>query len=152
MKIANSNLPKSLFKPHVKPYWSRDLNDLKKDAKTWRTWIDNGRPRDPDCPIFKEYKAAKSCYRAGLRRAKHKYNLDSYNDITRLDGNLNYHTRAVTNGDLKVPHPNLSLYKSSLSYSGSTLWSSIPHRIRGSNNLYSFKQLYKDNLGVQLPS
>ena len=82
VKIANSNLPKSLFKPHVKPYWSKDLNDLKKAAKTcWRTWTDNGRPRDPDCPIFKEYKAAKSCYRAGLRRAKHKYNLDSYNDI-----------------------------------------------------------------------
>ena len=69
--------------------------------------------------------------------------------FTRLDGNLNYYTCAVTNGDLKVPHPNLSLYKTSLSYSGSTLWNSIPLRIRGSNTLYSFKQLYKDNLVVQ---
>ena len=74
------------------------------------------------------------------------------NRFIRLDGNPNYHTRAFTNGDLKVPHSNLSLYKTSLSYSGSTLWYSVPLRIRGSNNLYSFKQLYKDNLVVQLPS
>ena len=53
------------------------------------------------------------------------------NRFTRLDGNLNYHTRAVTNGDLKVPHPNLSLYKTSLSYSSCTLWNSIPLIIRG---------------------
>ena len=57
-----------------------------------------------------------------------------------------YQTRAVTNGDLKVPHPNMSLYKSSLAYSGSTFWNSLPLTIRGSSSIFSFKFLVRNYL------
>ena len=52
----------------------------------------------------------------------------------------------VCSKDLKVPHPNMSLYKSSLAYSGSTLWNSLPLTIRGSSSIFSFKFLVRNYL------
>ena len=50
-----------------------------------------------------------------------------------------YQTLAATYGNLKVPHPSMSLYKSSLAYKGSILWNSLPVTIRGSSSILSFK-------------
>ena len=57
-----------------------------------------------------------------------------------------YHTRAVTNNDLIVPHASLSIYKSSVAFNGPTLW----NHIKEADSLYNFKNSYKTYLRVNI--
>ena len=46
--------------------------------------------------------------------------------------------RAVANRNFLKPKPILNLFKNSLSYSGATIWNSIPLEIKNSNSLDVF--------------
>ena len=46
--------------------------------------------------------------------------------------------RSVSNENCIIPRPNLSIYKKSLSYSGSVVWNSIPHEIKNYSSLNCF--------------
>ena len=56
----------------------------------------------------------------------------------RSDSIINTTLRSVSNENFIIPRPNLSIYKESLSYSGSVLWNSIPHEIKNSPSLNCF--------------
>ena len=47
---------------------------------------------------------------------------------------------------LNVPLPRTNYYKNSLSYSGATLWNSLPREIRQAEPLWIFKCLIKEAL------
>ena len=56
----------------------------------------------------------------------------------RSDSIINTTLRSVSNENFIIPRPNLSIYKESLSYSGSVVWNSIPHEIKNSSSLNCF--------------
>ena len=56
----------------------------------------------------------------------------------RSDSIINTTLRSVSNENFIIPRPNLSIYKESLSYSGSVIWNSIPHEIKNSSSLNCF--------------
>ena len=50
----------------------------------------------------------------------------------------------ATSRFITLPRPRIDLFKTSLSFSGTSLWNTIPKRIKSCNSLTSFKtQLYK---------
>ena len=52
-------------------------------------------------------------------------------------------TRGSTNNNLHLPKPNLTIFKSSLSYSGANLWNSLAMHIRDSPTYNTFKSRLK---------
>ena len=60
-----------------------------------------------------------------------------------MDDSRPYHTRAVSNKDLIIPHSHLSICKTSVSYSGATFWNSLPIQVLGSSSLSIFKHMLK---------
>ena len=52
-------------------------------------------------------------------------------------------TRGSTNNNLYLPKPNLTIFKSSLSYSGANVWLSLPMHIRDSPTYNTFKSRLK---------
>ena len=50
--------------------------------------------------------------------------------------------RSTSNKNFLIPKPKISLFKSSLSYSGALVWNSIPLRIKNSSTLESFTNKY----------
>ena len=69
IKASDLTLPKSKFRPYLKPYWDRALKDLHAGMREKRRkWISEGRPRGTTFLSYKEYKTAKSLFRAHHRR------------------------------------------------------------------------------------
>ena len=57
-------IPKSKFKPHLKPPWTKELSKAHKLMKYLRyVWLQNGRPRESDKTSYKENKHAKCEFR-----------------------------------------------------------------------------------------
>ena len=56
----------------------------------------------------------------------------------RSDSIINTTLRSVSNENFVIPRPKLSIFKESLSYSGSVIWNSIPLEIRNSSSLKCF--------------
>ena len=54
----------------------------------------------------------------------------------------NYRTRPTTNENLHFP----KCHQKSFLYTGTKTWNNVPRRIRKSNNVYSFKKLYRKAL------
>ena len=57
---------------------------------------------------------------------------------TRSNGIINTTLRSVSNENFVIPRPKLSIFKESLSYSGSVIWNSIPFEIKNSSSLNCF--------------
>ena len=55
-------------------------------------------------------------------------------------------TSSRYSNNLYMPKPRLDLFKTSLLYSGSTLWNALPQSIKGIKNINSFKKAYKQTL------
>ena len=51
-----------------------------------------------------------------------------------------YNLRSVTDDNLKPPKPNLEIFKKSLQYSGSLIWNEIPHNVKKSESVKTFKE------------
>ncbi len=57
---CDSCIPKSNYKPFLKPYWNSSLKDLHKHEMEMRqAWMSDGRPRGHDHPSYSNYKLAK---------------------------------------------------------------------------------------------
>ena len=69
-KTADVVLPRVKYRKHVKPYWNKALNDLKKVVLPARLeWIRRGSPRDPENLYYRQYKKVKCNYRREQRKA-----------------------------------------------------------------------------------
>ena len=71
---VSSKLPRSKYKGHLKPYWNEHLSALKHlKGKTYKSWGDAGRPRNPDNHLFTEYKQAKKNFSSTLSELARQY-------------------------------------------------------------------------------
>ena len=67
---ASSILPKSQFKPCLKPYWDKELKSLHKLMRIKRNiWVSEGRPRGEGHRSYSEYKQCKCDFRR-IQRGK----------------------------------------------------------------------------------
>ncbi|MCG8112938.1 MAG: reverse transcriptase family protein [Candidatus Thiodiazotropha taylori] len=82
IRRAADALPKTMFKPYLKPYWDSVLKNLHAGMREKRrNWLRNGRPRGLQHLSYKEYKAAKAIFRAHHRKCAEKYLLELNMDI-----------------------------------------------------------------------
>ena len=72
--VSDSTLPKTSFRPYLKPYWSRVLKDLHAVMREKRrNWIFNGRPRGCNNSSYNDYKQAKRLFRSQHRVCAENY-------------------------------------------------------------------------------
>ncbi len=72
--VCDTCIPKSSYKPYLKPYWNNTLKDLHRYEMSMRqTWIRNGRPRGHQHPSYTDYKLAKRRFRAYHRQCIEQY-------------------------------------------------------------------------------
>ena len=71
---AASRLPRSKFKKHLKPFWCHEMNLLKFDKiRTYKIWVDSGRPRDNGDAIRANYIASKKAFNRRLHVLANEY-------------------------------------------------------------------------------
>ncbi len=82
LKSAHEFVPKSKFCKNLKPFWKDKVKEHH-DAMTRcrRCWIEHGRPRGMDQPLFREYKHLKDAFRNTLKEAAQKYEADEFNKL-----------------------------------------------------------------------
>ena len=130
-------ISKSKFKPHLKPYWNKELTDAHQLMKYKRTlWKESGKPRGSTYLAYREYKQAKTEFRKLHREIVSQY-------LKELDDQINTAAEIDTKRFLK-------LIKSRRSKTGSKATSEItfngttyrdPQEINEQWQLY-FAQLY----------
>ena len=82
---AASDLPRTKYVKHIKPYWNEDLGRLKRDKiLTYRTWVNAGRPRNPEDPPMVAYKASKKLFAKTLRTLARQYESEEIIKATSL--------------------------------------------------------------------
>ena len=71
---ASKRLPHTSYRSHLKPFWNPHLSALKREkVRTYRLWIDAGRPREYDSPVFSDYKRSKNEFAKSLRYERRKF-------------------------------------------------------------------------------
>ena len=84
MHKAALNLPTSRFASHLKPYWSNELNNLKREKMYWfDQWKRNGRTLDDDNLIRINMKSSKKTFHKTLMALSRKYDNDVIADAAR---------------------------------------------------------------------
>ena len=79
---SDSVLPKTKFKPYLKPYWDTTLKDLHAAMRgKRRNWIREGRPRGHTHLSYREYKLTKCLFRTYHRKCAEKF-------LTELDSDI----------------------------------------------------------------
>ena len=74
INVADNNLPRSKYKPNIKPYWDERLSELKRDKILhYRRWVEQGRPRLHDNLFYIRYKTSKSTFMKYLRQTAREY-------------------------------------------------------------------------------
>ena len=82
IEVSDSVLPKSQFKPYLKPYWDSTLKDLHAAMRgKRRNWIRDGQPRGHNHISYREYKATKCLFRAYHRKCAEQF-------LTELDSDI----------------------------------------------------------------
>lgn len=110
IKTVDAQLVKSKYSKAVKPGWTERLSQLAKEKKkAWRAWSEHDRPREPDNPLWQDYKEAKRMLRRELRRHSHLQELNFIQEIDQAEGlNQDYFWKLI-NGRRKdrvtVVHP-----------------------------------------------
>ena len=67
-------IPKSKFKPHLKPYWNKELTDAHQLMKYKRTlWRETGKTRGSTYLAYRDYKQAKTEFRKLHRKIVSQY-------------------------------------------------------------------------------
>ena len=80
--VSDLVLPKTKFKPYIKPYWDTTLKGLHAAMRgKRRNWIREGRPRGHTHLSYREYKLTKCLFRAYHRKCAEKF-------LTELDSNI----------------------------------------------------------------
>ena len=89
---AENCFPLKKFKRFLKPYWNKELRDLHHKMKTKRgVWTGAGKPRNPTCRSYIEYKDAKRNFRRCHRHYVEKYLQSQNEEIDRaaeIDSNM----------------------------------------------------------------
>ena len=68
-------------------------------------------------------------------------------DLFKFTNEIHNHClRSASDNLLYVPKPNCELYRSSLAYSGSKIWNSIPQDVKNSYSVATFKNRYMDRI------
>lgn len=76
------SLPMKHFKKSLKPYWDNSLSSLNKEKKnTYKSWVEGGRPKDQENPLFRAYKNAKQTFRREQRKKTFEYEKKNFDDI-----------------------------------------------------------------------
>ena len=71
---SSESLPKTKFKPFLKPYWDSVLKNLHAIMhEKRRIWKREGQPRGKQHLAYKQYKAAKAIFRAHHRKCAENY-------------------------------------------------------------------------------
>ena len=71
---AALDLPRTNFKKHLKPYWSKELTVAKRiKVDTYRVWVNNGRPRGRDNPSYLEYVISKKNFAKLLKATAYRH-------------------------------------------------------------------------------
>ena len=114
---TSANIPSKSFHPSRSPGWTSEMKATCKESKRLlHLWVNAGRPRDPDNPIFAAHKAAKKAFRQAVRHHRRNTNeiffasLDTESDSHRF-------FRAVRN---RVSPPNLHPPTERITFEGST--------------------------------
>ena len=98
-KVAKT-LPHSVYKKHLKPYWSKELTTLKgKKVASYNRWVLAGRPRNHDNALFLEYKADKKVFQSTIRRLSKEYeNRQILEAVRSAEVNRNHFWKLVNTG------------------------------------------------------
>ncbi|VDI21735.1 Hypothetical predicted protein [Mytilus galloprovincialis] len=79
---ADSVIPKCVFNPYTKPYWTPDVKKAHQTERSMRKrWLADGRPRGMSHESYKHYKKAKYEFRNVQNAAYEQYIQKCYNDI-----------------------------------------------------------------------
>ena len=82
---ASDRLPKTKFKPFLKPYWDSVLKNLHAVMRgKRRQWLRDGRPRGMQFLTYMEYKTAKTLFRAHHRRCAESYLTELNTELIKL--------------------------------------------------------------------
>ena len=94
---ATSNLTRTRYVPHLKPYWNEELTRLKKvKVDAYRRWVSGGRPRAQNDPLMVDYKTSKKAFANSLRRLSREYeNEEVCNAVKLAEFNRNSFWRLV---------------------------------------------------------
>ena len=78
-------MPRSKFQSHLKPYWTDELSELKRNKMYWfREWKSNGRTVDDNDPVRVQMKATKKIFAKRLRAVSKQYDNQSIAEAARL--------------------------------------------------------------------
>ena len=78
-------IPRSKFQKHLKPYWSPELNNLKKVKMMWfNKWKEEGRTKDENNYVRIQMKLSKKNFAKHLRSISKQYENQSIAEATRL--------------------------------------------------------------------
>ena len=67
-------IPRTNYRPHLKPYWTEELSVLKViKVEKYRQWVKAGRPREPDNPLRIQHLETKKRFNKELRRLDRCY-------------------------------------------------------------------------------
>ena len=82
MVSSGNKLPKSKFKPNIRPYWNDNLRVLKKiKVINFRKWVAKGRPKNDDNPEWINHKHSKKAFRKELKYVQREFERKELNSI-----------------------------------------------------------------------
>ena len=77
-----SCVPRKSFKPHVHPFWDKDLKVLHSEQLSARhIWINSGKPRGMNYPAYANYKKAKSHFAKAFREKQLNFYSRKYEEL-----------------------------------------------------------------------
>ena len=78
LSTADRAIPRSKFKNHLKPYWSAELKELKREKMFWfRKWKEGGKSTNVNDPVRIQMKLSKKLFAKRLRAISKQYENDS---------------------------------------------------------------------------
>ena len=74
MTHLSNDLPKSRYRPNVRPFWNEKLKTLKAiKVRNFRIWVAEGRPRTADSVAWANHKNSKKVFRKEIKFVQREY-------------------------------------------------------------------------------
>ena len=148
MSISDSVLPKTGFRPYLKPYWNVTLKHLHAVMREKRrNWITDGRPRGHNHLSYSQYKTSKRLFRAQHRLCAEQYLIEVNAEIDRAaEMNSSFFFWKKVNSRRKQSH---SIAGSEIRFDGKTCRD--PEQIASEWGGY-FRKLYTESESPDLDS
>ena len=81
---VSKTLPHTRSRKNIKPFWDRNLNLLKYNkVESYRSWVADGRPREPDNVLYQKYKSDKKIFHRYIKNVSKKYENDEILEAVR---------------------------------------------------------------------